>query len=111
MSKSRDVNQDETIRKIFDKNAFMFLTLNKLVERASRIINNPDDVSVRIIREDMRDYDCGIKKIERYQIKSELEQLMRVYHQPGVFYRFCWANDLLYISSWSSIYKDWDNKS
>lgn len=63
MSKSRDVNQDETIRKIFDKNAFMFLTLNKLVERASRIINNPDDVSVRIIREDMRDYDCGIKKI------------------------------------------------
>lgn len=70
MSKSRDVNQDETIRKIFDKNAFMFLTLNKLVERASRIINNPDDVSVRIIKEDMRDYDCGIKKIERYQIRS-----------------------------------------
>lgn len=30
------------MRKIFDKNAFMFLTLNKLIERASRIINNPD---------------------------------------------------------------------
>lgn len=83
----------------------MFLTLHKLVERAARIINNPDDVTNNIIRSGMQDYDCKIKTIDKFEIKSELEQLMRVYHEPGVFYRFCWVGPLLYISSWSSIYK------
>lgn len=36
---------------------------------------------------------------------------MRVYHESGVFYRFCWCGPLLYISSWSSVYREWNNKA
>ena len=35
---------------------------------------------------------------------------MRVYREQGVFYRFCWTGPFLYISSWNSIYKSWNNK-
>lgn len=57
MNKSKDANLDDCFRKIFDKNAFLFLTLNKLIERASRIINNPDDTSSSTIRSDTKYYD------------------------------------------------------
>ena len=58
MNKAKDVNLDDALRKIFEKNAFLFLTLNKLIEKASRIINNPnaDDLSNILIRSDTKYY-------------------------------------------------------
>jgi hypothetical protein len=69
MNKSKDINLDDYFRKIFEKNAFLFLTLNKLIEKVAKIINNPDNISNSIIKADTKYYDSKIKSIESFEPK------------------------------------------
>jgi hypothetical protein len=70
MNKSKDINLDDSFRKIFEKNAFLFLTLNKLIEKVAKIINNPDDISNSVIKADTKYFDSKIKAFESFEQKS-----------------------------------------
>lgn len=70
INKSKDINLDDSFRKIFEKNTFLFLTLNKLIEKAAKIINNLDNISNSIIKADTKYYDLSIKGVEFFEPKS-----------------------------------------
>lgn len=61
---------EEYLRKIFQQDAYIFFTLDKLFNGIVKIINNhitTDSLTYKILRDDVRDYDLEIRKWADYQ--------------------------------------------
>ena len=79
LTRIKDPKIDDYIRKIFEGNAFLFLTLSKLIQKVVKTINNADDLSNNVIKSDTKDYDLEIKRLESFKPEGEIQQIMRVY--------------------------------
>lgn len=81
-----------------------------MILNIAKLINTSDELSANIIKEDTKDYEHEIRPLELYKPRSDHHQLLRLYHENTLQFRFCYAGDILYVGAWSSAYKDWVNK-
>ena len=74
---------EEYLRKIFQQDAYIFFTLDKLILGEVKLINNinNDSLTFKILKDDVRDYDLDIKKWTDYKHPTVTEQLSRLYRE------------------------------
>jgi hypothetical protein len=72
---------EEYLRKIFQQDAFIFFTLDKLILGLVKLINNlnADSLTHKLLKEGVRDYDLEIRRWEDYPHATVTEQLSRLY--------------------------------
>lgn len=72
---------EEYLRRIFQQDAFIFFTIDKLILGLTKLINNisVDSLTYKILKEGVKDYDLEIRRWEDYQYPSVTEQLARLY--------------------------------
>ncbi len=59
---------EEYLRRIFQQDAYIFFTLDKLMLGLVKLINNinADSLTFKILRDDVRDYDLEIRRWNDY---------------------------------------------
>lgn len=59
---------EEYLRKIFQQDAFIFFTLDKLILGLVKLVNNlnTDSLTHKLLKEGVRDYDLEIRRWEDY---------------------------------------------
>lgn len=98
------------MRKVFCKNAYIFLSMDKLILNLAKLINTSDELSTNIIKEDTKDIEHELRPPEMYRPRSDYHQLLRLYHENTLQFRFCYVGDIMYVSAWNSVYKEWGSK-
>jgi histone deacetylase complex regulatory component SIN3 len=95
---------EEYLRRIFQQDAYIFFTLDKLMLGLVKLINNinADSLTFKILRDDVRDYDLEIRRWNDYTHPTVTEQLTRLYREREVLFRFSFTSvdKLLFISAW-----------
>lgn len=74
---------EELLRKVFQQDAFIFFTLDKLIIGLTKLINNisTDSLTYKILKEGVKDYDLEIRKWADFKYPSITDQLTRVYRE------------------------------
>lgn len=97
---------EEYLRRIYQQDAYIFFTLDKLIIGLIKLVNNinVDSLTYKILRDDVRDYDLEIKRWNDYTHPSVTEQLTRLYREREILFRFSFSlkDKLLFISSWEN---------
>lgn len=72
---------EQYLRRIFQQDAFIFFTIDKLILGLAKLINNisVDSLTYKVLKEGVKDYDLEIRRWEDYQYPSVTEQLARLY--------------------------------
>jgi hypothetical protein len=97
---------EEYLRKIYQQDAFIFFTLDKLVLGLVKLVNNlnADSLTHKLLKEGVRDYDLEIRRWEDYPHATVTEQLSRLYREQEVLFRFtyCSKDKLIFVSVWEN---------
>jgi histone deacetylase complex regulatory component SIN3 len=97
---------EEYLRRIFQQDAYIFFTMDKLILGGVKLINNinVDSLTYKILRDDVKDYDLEIRKWADYQYPTVTEQLTRLYRERETLFRFSFsvAEKLIFISAWEN---------
>lgn len=97
---------EEYLRKIFQQDAFIFFTLDKLILGLVKLVNNlnADSLTHKLLKEGVRDYDLEIRRWEDYPHATVTEQLSRLYREQELLFRFTYTprDRLLYVSAWEN---------
>lgn len=74
---------EEYLRRIFQQDAYIFFTMDKLILGEVKLINNinVDSLTYKILKDDVKDYDLEIRRWADYQHPSVTEQLTRLYRE------------------------------
>lgn len=78
--KLKDQKLPDYMRILLKKDAFIFLTIDKLINYVNKIFTNinSDSLTYKILKENTKDFEMEIKKWDDYQFPKTITQLVRL---------------------------------
>lgn len=97
---------EEYLRRIFQQDAFIFFTMDKLILGLVKLVNNlsADSLTYKLLKDGVKDYDLEIRKWQDFPHPSLTQQLSRLYKETEMLFRFTFTphDRLLYVSAWEN---------
>lgn len=74
-------NFEEYVRRITNQEAFIYFSLDKLIQSVAKQVNNinGDSLTYKILKDETKDYENELKKWAEFSFPSITQQLTRVY--------------------------------
>jgi histone deacetylase complex regulatory component SIN3 len=98
-------NFEEHLRRLTNQEAFIYFTLDKLIQSLAKLVNNinSDSLTYKILKDETKDYENELKKWAEFTFPSITQQLTRVYRESEPLFRFTYTQShLMYISMWEN---------